>query len=210
MIARSLWQFVLLTVAAAGCWWLITGWGQPLAGVLWAVGAGVACAAGAVLLRTSAVGRLTWKNRVAGSLIPWGWRLSAGKLWPVPLVSWGVWVLVWAAVAVLTPQPGGDPLTTWDVVVRLALGFAWGGDALALAHLVGVLLGHSQNGSGGRSLRRIAGVLAAIVAASVALHLFGFTGLAVLVAGGPIALVGIGYGLFLAVLLIFRRNSRWN
>jgi hypothetical protein len=53
-------------------------------------------------------------------------------------------------------------------------------------------------------------VLAALVAASVALQLFGFTGWAVLVAGGPTALAGLGYGLFLAVLLIFGRNSRWN
>lgn len=210
MIARSLSQFVLLTVAAAGCWWFITGWGQSLAGVVWAAGASVACAIGATLLRTSAVGRVTWKNHLAGWLIPWGWRVSAGKLWPVPFVSWGVWVLVWAALAVLTPQAGGDPLTTWETVARLALGFAWGIDALALAHLVGLLLGHSQNGSGGRSLRLITGVLAALVTASVALQLFGFTGWAVLVAGGPTALAGLGYGLFLAVLLIFGRNSRWN
>ena len=36
MIVRSLWQFALLMVAAAGCWCLIGFFGHLLAGVVWA------------------------------------------------------------------------------------------------------------------------------------------------------------------------------
>ncbi len=209
MIVRSLCQFALLSVAAVGCWWLVSQFESLLVGAVLAALALVACIAGVVLLRTSEVGRVTWKNRVAGWLIPWGWRINSGKLWPAAVVSWVVWMLVWAAVTVLTP-PGVEPLSAWDVATRILLGVAWMIDGLALGYLIGTLRQHFSTGSGGWSLRVITALLTTMIAVSVALHLFGLTTAGFLVAGGPPLLVGGGYGLFLAALLLFGRNSRWN
>lgn len=210
MIARTLWQFVLLLVAAAGCWWLLGQFGHLLAGAVWAVVALAACVVGVVLLRASEIDRVTWKNRVAGVLTPWGWRIAEGKLWPAAVVSWVVWTLVWAAVAVLT-LPTAEPLSTWDVAVRVLLGLAWAVDSLAIGYVVGTLRQSFPNGSrGGGSLRVIAAVVVGLVVVSVALHLFGWTTAALFVSGGPPAVVGIGFGLFVLVILVFGRGGRWN
>jgi hypothetical protein len=210
VIVRTLWQFVLLSLAAAGCWSLTSQFGSLLAGAVWSALALVGCVVGVVLLRTSELSRVTWKNRVAGWLIPWGWRINRGKLWPVAVVSWVVWMLVWAAVAVLTP-PASESLTARDVAVRVLLGVAWAVDGLAIGYVIGTLRQNFTSGaSGGHSLRVIAVVITGLLAVSVALHLFGLTTAGLLVAGGQPLLVGGGYGLFLAVLLVFGRNSRWN
>lgn len=211
MIARSLWQFVLIAVAAAVCAWLVSQSGPLTAGVAWAAVALAACGVGTILLRTSPVGRVNWRNRTAAYLVPWGVRIGGGRLWPIPVVSWVVWMTVWAGAAVLTPGPGADPLTGWEIAPRVGLGAAWAIDGLALGHLLATLPQHFSAASrGGRSLLTIAAVIAGLIGGSLLLHLLGLTPLAMLVAGGPPLLIGGGYGLFLVVLLTFGRGARWN
>lgn len=210
MISLYARQLVLIALAAAGCAWLVGNCGPVAAGVVWGVAALVGCGVGTVLLRTSPVGRVNWQNHIAAVLVPWGYRVGGGRLWPIPMVSWAVWMTVWAGAVVLTSWPGADPLTGWEIALRIALGAAWAIDGLALGHTVATLRQHFSAASrSGRTLIPIAAVIAGLIAGSVLLHLLGLTPLALLLAGGPPLLIGGGYALFLAVLL-FGRGGRWN
>lgn len=210
MIGRSLWQFVLIAVAAAVCSSLVNQFGPFTAGAVWAAVSLVTCGVGAILLRTSPVGRVNWQNRMASYLVPWGVRIGGGRLWPIPVVSWVVWMTVWAGAAVLTP-PESAPLTGWEIAMRVGLGAAWAIDGLALGHMIATLRQHFSPASrSGRSLTKIAAVIVGLIIGSLLLQLVGLTLLALLVAGGPPLLIGGGYGLFLLVLLTFGRGSRWN
>ena len=67
----------MLSVAAAGaCISLAEQYGTTTAYLIWASMMVVACGIGALLLRTSLVSQLTWRNRLAGYMIPCGWRLN--------------------------------------------------------------------------------------------------------------------------------------
>lgn len=121
---------LLVGVAAAACG-LADDYGPWLAVLACTVMAAIAGATGAVLVRTSPVGQVTWRNRLAGYLIPWGWRLNRGKLWPLPVVSWAVWTAVCGAALLLRPAPDGPPPST-----RAALLAAWQVDASALVYLL--------------------------------------------------------------------------
>lgn len=204
-------QLVLLAIAAACCSWLVGRYGLLTAGVVWAAVSAIACVLGAVLLRTSPVGRVSWQNRTASYLVPWGVRIGGGRLWPILVVSWLVWLCVLGGAAVLTPGPGADPLTVWEIAMRVGLGAAWVIDGLALGHVLATLRQHYSAGSrSGRTLSTISAVIVGLMAGSLLLCLFGLTPLALLVAGGPPLLIGGGYGLFLAAVLLFGRGARWN
>ncbi|MEO2091380.1 MAG: hypothetical protein ABGY75_18135 [Gemmataceae bacterium] len=175
---------------------------------IWAGVSLLACVTGTVLIRTSAVGRITWKNRVAAYLVPWGWRLGKGLLWPIPVASWAVWLAVAAVVVVLMPPADVvEPKYGW----RIALGVGWAVDAAALMYLVGTLRQHYSftSGRAGHSLRVVSLVLIGLIAASAAVLAIGWPHLAVMVAGGPPLAVGVVYGLFVVAMLVFG-NGRWN
>lgn len=209
MIARVIRLAALAAGAAAVCYWLADRYGVRDAAVAWVGGTAIACGVGAVLLRYSPIGRFGWQNRVAAYLIPWGGRLGRGVLWPIPVASWAVWLAIGAAVFLL--RPAAEELDATAAAVRILLFVAWMADGAGILYLLGTLRQHYPSGSsGGRSLWKIAGALVALVAASVGLYLGGLPVLALLVAGGPPALVAGGYGLFLAVVLIAGRNARWN
>src|SRR5688500_10883827 len=105
MLRLYLKRAALLAGAAAAAYGLAVELGPWPAGLTCAVVAAVACAAGTILLRTSGVGRVTWRNHLAGYLIPWGWRLNRGKLWPLPVISWAVWTAACGAAVLLRPAP---------------------------------------------------------------------------------------------------------
>lgn len=200
MFAHLIRQAVLVAVAAVAVYLLTSQFGIRTAAAIWAAGSLAACGIGAVLLRTSAVDRITWKNRLTAYLIPWGWRLGKGRLWPIPVVSWAVWVAISAVVFVLMPPAdAAEPGFGW----RIALGVAWTVDAAALLYLAGT------PGRGGRSLRVVGAVLIGLIATSAALFLVGWPYPAVVVAGGPPLAVGVGYGLFVGAIVVFGKG-RWN
>jgi predicted outer membrane protein len=70
MIRLYLRNAVLLAAVAAAAYGLAAELGQWPAFLTCIVVSAVACVAGAILLRTSGVGRVTWRNRLAGYLIP--------------------------------------------------------------------------------------------------------------------------------------------
>lgn len=211
MISHLFHQAVRVGLAVAVCALLIVNFGWPVAAVVWTAVSLVACVVGAVLLRTSEIGRVTWKNYAASYLIPWGVRVSGGKLWPIPVVSWVVWVVIAGGVFALTPGPGSDGLTSEEVVLRVLLGLSWAVAGYAFGYsLVTLSRNFSSRSSGSRTLTLFCGVIAGSLALSVALHLCGFTLLALMTTGGPVLVFGGGYGLFVLAVLVFGRNSRWN
>lgn len=208
MFAHLVRQAVLVAVAAVVVFLLSTRFGVGTAAAIWAGVSLLVCGVGAVLLRTSAVDRITWKNRLAAYLVPWGWRLGGGMLWPIPVASWAVWVAIAAAVFVLLPPAGAaEPGFGW----RISLGVAWAVDSAALMYLVGTIRQHYSftSGKAGHSLRVICTVLVGLIAVSAVLLAVGWPYLAVAVAGGPPLVVAVGYGLFVGVFLAFG-NGRWN
>ena len=70
MILAYLKRAVLLAAVAAAAYGLAVELGPWPAVLTCAAVAAVACVIGAVLLRTSAIGQITWRNRLAGYLIP--------------------------------------------------------------------------------------------------------------------------------------------
>lgn len=186
-----------------------------------AVAALVACATtttGALLLRTTAVGRITWKNHMGGWLLPWGYTIARGRLFVIALVSCLVFVSL-AGAGILagtlgqapTNAPAAAPATAsvptgtpWLLVL------AWIVDGTCLMYLLGTLAGSTPGSSSGRTLRKLVLTLVAMLVGSTALALFGHHGLATAVAGGPPLVLGTAYGLFVLVLLLAGRGARWN
>ena len=206
MVLLSIKRAVLVVAAAATCYWLAGQLGPQAGTFVWAVATAGGCALGAVLLRTSPLGRVTWRNRAAGYLIPWGWRLNRGRLWPITVVSWVVWLAIGAAVVLLRPGPAE---VMPGVAVRVGLFAAWAIDAAALVYLLGTIRQATPGGRVG-TLWKLVVAITLLIGASVGLYLGGLATAALVVGGGPPAVVGGGFGLVLLVLLTVGRNARWN
>lgn len=203
MILLYLKQTVILFAAAVAAYWLAGNIGSSRGALVWAVASALACGIGAVLLRTSAIRRVTWRNRLAGYLIPWGWRLNRGRLWPIPVVSWVVWMAAGGAAVLL--RPTAEELTP---VVRIALFAAWMVDA-ALVFLLGTIVQATPGSRVGPLWKPAAGI-AGVIVASIGLYLAGLTMIALVVGGGPPLAIGGGLGLFVLLLATVGRYTRWN
>jgi hypothetical protein len=202
MIRLYLKRAILLAGVAAAAYGLAAEFGPWSAVLTCAAVAAVACVIGAILLRTSAIGRVTWRNHLAGYLIPWGWRLNRGRLWPVALISWVVWTAVCGAAVLLRSD---EP----SLGMRAALLAAWLIDASALVFLLGTVA-QATPGSRLGSVWKLAGVTAGVLCASVGLYLGGQTTVALIVGGGPPAALGGVFGLVLLIFATVGRNTRWN
>jgi len=200
MIRLYIRNAVLLTAVAAVAYGLTAEFGLWPAFLTCAAVSAVACVAGAILLRTSGIGRVTWRNRLAGYLIPWGWRLNRGKLWPLPVISWAVC----GVAALLRPVPDQPSLG-----VRSALLAAWVIDAAAIVYLLGTIA-QTTPGSRVGSLWKLVAAIAGLIGASAGLYLGGQTTAALTVADGPPAAIGGGFGLVVLILATVSRNTRWN
>lgn len=170
---------------------------------------------GALVLRTTKVGELTWKNRLAGHLLPWGYHLGGGTLPGLVLGCVAVWAAV--AAAVLLGSAPGAAVAAPNQPAAAAVGtspwllLAWIVAGAFLLWMVGQLRKHYQPGTSvTRSQGKLVLVVAAMLVGSVVLHLLGHPGFALVVVGGPVLVVGGGYALFLGVILLFGRNMRWN
>lgn len=197
---------VMIAAAAAACYTLAEQFGSPTAALIWAAAVACGCGMGTGLLKTSPIGRVTWRNRVAAYLIPWGWRLNGGLLWPVPIISWVVWMAIGAAVFLLRPGPAEEHP---GVGLRIALFAAWAIDAAALVYLLGAIR-QATPGGRVRSLWQLTAVIALVLAASVGLYLAGSAPAALVVGGGPPAVIGGCMGLIVLFFMTVGRNPRWN
>ncbi len=204
MILLYVKRILMVTAAAASCYGLADWLGPPAAATIWTIATAAGCALGAALLRTSEVGRVTWRNHAAGCLIPWGWRLNRGRLWVAAAVSWVAWVTIGAAVFVLRAKSADD-----STALRVGLFAAWAVDAAALLFVLGTIR-QATPGSRVGSLGRVSVFLALILAVSVGLHAGGLTAAAVAVGAGPPAVIGSGLILFALLMVTVGRNARWN
>lgn len=202
MILLYLKKAILLAAVAAAAYGLCVEFGPWSAAFTCATVAVVACVIGMVLLRTSTIGQVTWRNYLAGYLIPWGWRLNRGRLWPVGVISWVVWTAVSGAAALLRAD---EP----SLGMRAALLAAWLIDASALMFLLGTIV-QATPGSRLGSVWKLVAFITVVLCASVGLYVAGQTTAALIVGGGPPAVICGAFGLVLLIFSTVGRNTRWN
>jgi len=207
----------LLPPVATG--WLLAQHLSPWAAIgLSFVTAAALCLTGFACLRQVRVGELSWRNHLAGWLLPWGYRLGRGQLARIVVISW----LVWSLLATAAVWAGG---ARWpDAADTVPTAVASGPDApgsvlLLLAWIVdGVLLWLVLGAGGGigfanaqdRTRLRVVLVLGALLVGSLVLFFTAHVTLALWVAGGPPLLVGLCYGVFMGVVVLAGRKARWN
>ncbi|MBL8753009.1 MAG: hypothetical protein JNK15_06865 [Planctomycetes bacterium] len=153
-------------------------------------------ALGTVLLRTSPLGVVTWKNRTAGWLLPFCMVLGANQL-PAMLASSVAVITVAAATGI---GNGGHWLLT----------AAWTLDAIAAAFAWRAFRAHSPGSSGRRSVTRVLIAAFGLAGAGLVLLQLDRPGLAIAVAGGPPATVGAFSLAWILLLVTLGRNARWN
>lgn len=223
MIRNAIFKAMLVVVAAAACWGLLHGVGRWTGLTVWIAFMGAACAASAMILRTAKLGELSWKNRQAGYLLPWGYGLAGGKLQKIALFSWLGWVLVGAGVAVMmaptpsaapTPPAAASSASSAGPVWRWLVFGAWAINASAIIYLLGTLLKNfSPGSSSGRSLIKVMALMILVTGASVALHFAGYPRWAVLIGGAPMGLLGLFFGIYIGLILsasAVGKPVRWN
>jgi hypothetical protein len=213
-LVRHLFRPVMIVVGAAAAYGLATRLG-PWAGLAaWAAITAVGCAVGAWLFHTSPLGRANWHNRVAVYFIPWGYRLGRGKLVPIAVAAWLIWMLIGVGAVVIE---------AWGGATAAGAGMAWTalGPHPVLAALLfaswcvyGAIvvwqLGFVIASIGTQSAMRLKfpGVCVGLTAASAALWMAGHPAWALLVGGGPLAVVGSVYGIWIGLMLT-GGNKSW-
>jgi hypothetical protein len=188
---------------------------------VWAAGAGVVCIAAMVVLAREAADRITPLGGTAREVLKWR-HLVRGSVLPGAIVSWLFWsaigaglvmALRWWGLGSIGQQASAPPQPRTQLVMGLVIA-AWVIDLAALLWTIRVIMSASDPG---RSLRSLGGVMAALVGMLIASVLLmtlsetAFTAkLALAIAGGPPAVIGGGYGLFLLVMMTVGRGTRWN
>lgn len=203
-------RVILIVLAATAGVWLEKRFGLWTAAAAWSLGMFIACSATAFLLSRQSVGSRNIINQLAGWLLPWGWRLTQGMLARMVAVSSLVWALQGSAAAVLTSagEPGGQQNSL--IALKALLYLAWVILGWGVLYLLGVMV---MNRRMSPPLVLPTLILVGLVAASAAVFFRapsrGTLILAILLAGGPIAAIGVGYGFFVGVLLIAGRKTNW-
>jgi hypothetical protein len=152
-----------------------------------------------------------------GYILQWGYRIGQGKLVKIAMVSWVIWMLLGTA-AVLATRVHANTFATGlgaesqnrGTTIMVLLTLAWIIDGAALCYLLGIVFNGRRLGS----LGPVMGVLLLMIGVSAGLVVYNHTAtaakIALLVAGGPILLLGLLYGLFVINILIMGRKTRWN
>lgn len=192
--------------------WKALGW--------WAVIFGVLCAGIAFAVSRQPPGKVTVLNYLMGYILQWGYRIGRGKLVNITAISWSIWMLLGMA-AVFAAQihantfasAAAEPHARGMVLMAL-LALAWIVDGAALFYILGngIFNGGAARQPG--SLWVVAAILLAMILGSaglvIASHSRSAALAALLLAGGPILLVGVFYGLFMVVIVMSGRKTRWN
>lgn len=180
--------FRLLPLVAAGLLASRLGTGAALA-ILAASGL-ASVSIGAWLLRQAPVGSVTWRNRLAAWLMPWGHVLGGPTLFAIACSSFVAWSLLSLAGAIGWSEPW--LLTAWilDGIVLRMLAPTW------------------WRTRGDRSQVHTAGRLLALVAVlalgGLGCHLLGHPLLGAAIAGGPVAVAGTLFGLWVGIVYCIR------
>lgn len=217
-------KLLLIPAALVLCVWLTRRLGPWKALCWWVGGMALICAGIALAIRGQEAGRITPLNYLMGYILQWGYRLSNGQLSGIAAISWGIWVLLGAAAIVaaqlhVNVNAAGSlaAAAEWrgpGMVVFSLLAISWIVDGGALLFLLQTFM-TSQDGT--RLLASAApvmGGLLLILLTSIALATLWRSPLAayaaLIVAGGPPLLVGIGYGVFVLIIVVSGGHARWN
>lgn len=223
-VVMKLVQFLVVVTAACLCVWMTTRWGAWAALGIFAVGIGVICVATAAVVHRQPIGTMTLANYVMGIVLPWGYRVGKGRLLPVVLISWGVWVLIGLSAVLATharmqPTAATSPAVAAaaperGVVVMTLLAVAWVVDGAVLLRCVEVFATHAHPTHIVRTLGPATLFLVAILAGSISLVSVNRSAtaarVALVIAGGPPLVAALGLGFVLAVVLAAGRKTRWN
>lgn len=222
ILIRSLKYLSWLALAAA-CATLATRLGPWTGLAAFALAMAILCVGTAVIVHRQPPGKITPANYLMGFILPWGYRIGRGKLLPIVLTSWAIWLLIGLAIvlamnaridtaAIATSLPVSANPRSGFMMTLLAL--AWLIDGGVLLRCLGLLATSTNRAHMTRSLGPLIAFLIAILATSIALVTLttspATASLALVIAGGPPMLVGLGYGLFILVMLTAGRNARWN
>lgn len=194
--------------------WLTPRCGMSCSIVLVSVLAGAVCAGVAVALRRVPMGRVTFVNRLAPIVLPFGFNLGHGKLWPVVVCSWAAWTVI-AAVAAVHSATGFQLLVSSQLgssndrapLLRLVTLISLIIDGIGIAYLADNATKYLTLRSPGlKPLAIVISTLLALMLGSIFIWRLGYPRCgAALAALPPVVLVGF-YSSFLAVT----RNQRFN
>jgi len=221
ILIRSL-KYLIWVAVAAACAVVAMRLGPWKGLAAFALSMGVLCIVIALIVHHQAPQKITLANYLMGFILPWGYGVGRGKLRPIVLTSWTIWVLIGLAIviavnaridaaAISTSLPNLSPRSA---TLMTLLVLAWVIDGGVLLRCIGLLGTSTNRVHMTRSLSPLIAFLMVILATSIALITLTTSptaaSLALLVAGGPPLLIGLGYGLFVLVMLTAGRNTRWN
>jgi hypothetical protein len=188
--------------------------GAPWSWAAWAGISALFCVVGALLIKSQPMGRGTIAGRIGYQVVHFGFKAGQGSLTAAAAISWTVWLVVGSATVWVSQGP-------WDLL-RLAMAAAWVMDTLAFFYIWGIALRNRPRSGQPDSppwrlprplLKLSAGLAGLIIVSGWLWFMMGTPAArlsAVLLAGGPILIVGGGYGLVALVFLTAGRNVRWN
>jgi len=200
-----LYRFGVFAVTIGACAWMARALGAVPAIAIWAAFEAVFCGLIAVLMQRVPLGKISVAGRLAAIFLPFGYRLSRGRLLPMVMISWAAWVLLGSASAIVTatrfdPRPlsaDGHARGTLPLVLLL---LAWLADGVLLLILLRTITRWGAPSSAARPVLLMMGGIFTTIAGSAMLWWMGRYTLAVLLASGPPVGVGGFYTVFLIVL----------
>lgn len=203
-------RVILIALPACASVFLAARLGAWAAAAVWSLGMLIACCVTGLLLSRQPVGTHNAINALAGWLLMWGWRLTQGALARMVAVSWLVWVLLGVGAIALAVAGEPDGLSNSSLGLRGLLYLIWLILGWGVLYLLGVMVSNRRVNP---PLVVPTLILVGLIAGSAAMYFRapsrGTLISAVLLAGGPIVVIGVGYGLFMVVLLIAGRKTRW-
>lgn len=212
-------RVVMLVVATVVCAWLTSRVGPWAAAGLWSAAVVLVCSGSAILLHRQAPGRISVINRIAGLVLPWGYRIGRGRLVPIVVTSCVVWMLVGLgaslAMAGYLARDQAPPGLSADAgkpsaLVMTLLYLSWLVDGALLMRMIGIAAARHDRVPTSVWVLILALTAMIGISAVVALRGDGNPARALLIAGGPPLLIGGGYGVFMLVIVLVGRKTRWN
>ena len=190
----------------------VNSWAAIAIGVIYAT---TTSTAGALLLWSTKVGQITWRNYLAGWLMPWGYRIVQ-KLASIAFVSGCVGLglftigVIAERRALSTAASDIDhEAVSWPASVSLAT--IWLVYGAAWMYVLGQYCRTSNRSQQSTtSFLKALGVVGGTLVASIVCHIAGQTWWALSIAGVPLLVISAFYGTVVIVILLSGKNARWN
>lgn len=170
---------------------------------------------GAIVLRGARPEQVTWRNVLAGWLLPWGYRIANGRLTGIAAVSGVCWLLLGLAgfIGTRPSTPVSGPANTAEpglltVAATIAGWLVYGAAAFWLAGAVA--RSRDWTRPPGSTQAKLMAVPLLLLATSLTAWFLGNVRLALWVAAVPPVVAGVLTGAWMAVIILAGKNARWN